>query len=71
MKVKHHLIERTPFGIQETFITDTGQIELWGDDHSGYHWRFTGQYMFPTSDSKTYSNRPDALVAAASFVNES
>jgi hypothetical protein len=71
MKVKHHLIERTPFGIQETLITDSGQIEIWGDDHSGYHWRFTGQYMFPTSDSKTYSNRPDAINAAASFINES
>lgn len=71
MIVKHHLIEQTPFGIQETFITDTGQIEIWGDERSGYQWRFTGQHMFPTSDQKTYSNRSNAIEAAALFVNES
>lgn len=70
MKIQHHLIERTPFGIQETFITDVGHIELWGDDEEGYRWRFTSVYQ-STSDQKTYSNRPDAFDAAASFVNES
>lgn len=65
MEIKHHLIQRTPFGIQETIITDVGHIELWGDDASGYRWRFTGQYIFPTSDQKIYSNRPDAFEAAA------
>lgn len=64
MEIKHHLIERTPFGIQETIITDVGHIELWGDDASGYRWRFTGQNRSNTSD-KTYSNRPDAFEAAA------
>lgn len=72
MKIQHHLIQGTPFGIQETFITDAGHIELWGDSSSGYQWRFTGQYQFPTSDQKKYSNRPDAFEKnAASFVNES
>lgn len=70
MKVKHHLIERTPFGIQETFITDTGHLELWGDDASGYRWRFTSVYQ-STSSQKKYYSRPEAMEAAASFVNES
>ena len=69
MKIKHHLIERTPFGVQETFITDAGHLELWGDDKDGYQWRFTSLYQ-STSSSVTYPNRPDAFEAAARFVNE-
>lgn len=33
--------------------------------------RFTYQYQPPRSDKKTYSNRPAAMEAAASLVNES
>ena len=71
MKIQHHFPTRTPFGIQETFITDSGQIKLWGSDKDGYRWRFTSVYQFPTSDQKKYYKRPDAFEAAASFVNES
>lgn len=69
MKILHHVIEKTPFGVQETITTDAGRIELWGDDAEGYQWRFTNEYMFPTSDRKTYPNRPDAFAAAAAFIN--
>lgn len=66
MEIKHHLIERTPFGVQETIITDVGHIELWGDEKSGYRWRFTSEHQ-STSDQKIYSNRIYAFEAAAFY----
>lgn len=68
MKILHHVIERTPFGVQETFTTDGGRIELWGNDSDGFQWRFIGEFMFPHSDKKNYPNRPSAFAAATAFV---
>ena len=68
MKIIHHLIENTPFGIQETFITALGHIELWGDERTGYKWRFTSDIQFPTNDGKIYLNRPDAIEAILAYM---
>ena len=71
IKVEHHKIENTPFGIQETFICDAGHIEIWGseDTSEGYHWRFTSEYQFPTSDNKTYRSRLEAINGLKEFLD--
>lgn len=60
MKIEHRLIEKTPFGIQETYVTDAGNIEIWGGNGS-YQWRYTDMYRFPQTDQKKYPNSGAAL----------
>ena len=67
MEIQRRLIEKTPFGIQETFILDCGHIEIWGD-RGDYRWRFTGMYYPSKSDGKTYSNSGAALEAAKAYL---
>lgn len=68
MKIIHHLIENTHEGIQETFITDLGHIELWGSERVGYKWRFTSDIQEPTNDGKTYLNRHYAIEAILAYM---
>lgn len=63
MEIRHRLVRKTPFGDQETFVTDKGNIEVWGNN-GGYRWRFTDVYFALTSDDKTYSTSEAAFKAA-------
>ena len=67
MKIQHRLIEKTPFRIQETYITDVGQIEIWGGNGS-YQWRYTDMYRSPQTDRKKYHNTGAALEAARAYI---
>lgn len=62
MKIERRLIEQTPFGVQETFITDAGHIEIWGVP-GGYRWCFTDMYR-SLRDNKDYPTSGAALEAA-------
>lgn len=67
MKIEHRLIEKTPFGIQETYITDVGNIEIWGEKGS-YQWQYTDIDRFPITDRKKYHNTGAALEAARAYI---
>lgn len=63
MKIEHRIHTRTPFGPQETWITDIGNIDVWSDS-DGYQWRFTGIARVLSGGVERYSSSGAAFEAA-------
>lgn len=65
--VDHYLLKNTPFGIQETLITQDGHIDIW-EHQAGFKWSYTEMYR-AVKDNNFYSNRQAVFKAIAESLN--